>query len=105
MCSCARLPKSKPSVSELILHLGRTLPKNFALDSGELRENGLVLRVSVRGSDGEAPGYASAFVEQLKADSLLSERFEPAEMTSIALNPGSGKWSAEIDNRLKGAKK
>jgi ABC-type sugar transport system ATPase subunit len=97
--------KSKPSVPELILHIGRTLPKNIALDTVELRDGGLVLRVSVKGSDETAPGYATDFVAQLKADKVLSERFEAAEMTSIALNPSSGKWVAEIDNKLKGAKK
>ncbi len=97
--------KSKPSVSEMILHLGRTLPKNIALDTVELRDNGLVVRISVRGSDEAAPGLATAYVDQLKADKFLTQRFEPAEMTSIALNPATAKWAAEIDNRLKGTKK
>jgi len=96
--------KSKPSVSELILHLGRTLPENIALDSVTLAETGLVLRLSVRGGDA-GPGYANAYLEQLKTDTKLAERFEAAEMTTITINPTTGRWSAEINNRLKGAKK
>jgi len=96
--------KSKPRVSELIVHLGRTLPDNIALDSMILSENGLVLRLSVRGGDA-GPGYANAYLEQLKSDQLLADRFEPAEMTTITINPTSGRWAAEINHRLKGAKK
>ena len=96
--------KSKPSVSALIIHLGRTLPANVALDSVILSDVGLVLRISVRGGDA-GPGYANAYLEQLKADKVLTERFDPAEMTTITINPTIGRWSAEINHRLKGAKK
>jgi hypothetical protein len=96
--------KSKPSISRLIIHLGRTLPPNIALDSVILADNGLVIRISVRGGDA-GPGYANAYLEQLKVDKVLTERFEPAEMTTITINPTTGRWSAEINHRLKGAKK
>lgn len=97
--------KSKPIVSGLIFHLGRTLPVNIAVDSLDLRETGLVLRLSVRGTRDAGAGYATAYLEQLKADKLLAERFEQAEMTSIAPNPATGRLAVELSLRLKGAKK
>jgi hypothetical protein len=96
--------KSKPSVSLLIIHLGRTLPPNIAIDSVILADNGLVLRISVKGGDA-GPGFANAYLEQLKVDKVLTERFDPAEMTTITINPTTGRWSAEINHRLKGTKK
>ncbi|MBL9212923.1 MAG: hypothetical protein JNL92_20855, partial [Opitutaceae bacterium] len=41
--------RSKPMVSAWLLRLAQTLPKDIALDTFELRENGLTLRMSVRG--------------------------------------------------------
>src|ERR1017187_3987840 len=52
--------KSKPLVSELIVRLAQTLPANIALDSFELRETGLALRLTVRGAPDAATGYATA---------------------------------------------
>src|SRR6185369_10352596 len=40
--------KSKPLVSELLMRLGQTLPNNIAIDSFDLRDNGLALRLTVR---------------------------------------------------------
>jgi hypothetical protein len=40
--------KSKPRVTDLVMHLGRTLPENIAFDSVDLRDSGLVLRLASR---------------------------------------------------------
>ena len=88
--------KSKPVVSSLLVHLGRTLPANIALDSFDLRDTGLVLRLSVRGTPDAAAGYATAYADQLKSDPQLIERFEPADMTSLSRNPATGRLAVEI---------
>jgi hypothetical protein len=97
--------KSKPLVSEFVVHLARTLPENIALDRMELSDSGLILRISVRGTPDVAIGHANAYVVQLQGDKMLTQRFEPAEMASATPNPASGKLAVEINNRMKGAKK
>lgn len=94
--------KSKPVVSDLMVHLGETLPPNIALDSFDLRDTGLVLRLSVRGTPDVAAGYATAYADQLKTDAHLLERFDPADMTSLSKNPSTGRLAVEILLRSKG---
>ena len=97
--------KSKPLVSELLLHIGETLPPAIAIDSIDLRETGIVLRFSVRGTPVTSAGYANNYVEQLKADPKLMERFGGAEMTSISQNPATGRMAVEVLVPAKAAKK
>jgi hypothetical protein len=97
--------KSKPLVSEYIIHLARTRPENIAFDRIEITENGLIMRLSVRGTPDVAIGHANSYVVQLQADKMLTQRYEPAEMTSATPNPTSGKLAVEINHRMKGAKK
>ncbi len=98
--------KSKPSAADLLIHLGQTLPSNIAFDSIDLRENGLVLRVTVRGTSSAAAGYSTNYLEQLKADKALSA-FDSAEfaITNSTRNASTGRLSVEMFLRLKGAKK
>jgi len=95
---------SKLIVSDLILHVGRTLPVNIAVDSIDLRDVALVLRLSVRGARDAAAGYATTYLDQLKADEKLAQWFELVEMTSISPNPATGRLAVELTLRLKGAK-
>ncbi|MEO5958356.1 MAG: hypothetical protein ABIZ49_10930 [Opitutaceae bacterium] len=98
--------KSKPLLSELILRLSETLPANIAIDQLDLRENGLAMRFSVRGTAQDASGLATAYSEQLKADKVLSARFEDVSFTSTPTrNPSTGRIVVEFFLRLKGAKK
>jgi hypothetical protein len=97
--------KSKARVTDLVLHLGRTLPENIAFDSVDLRETALVLRLSVKGEPDIALEHANKYLTQLQADKVLAQRFDPAEMTSASPNPATGKMAVEINNRLKGTKK
>lgn len=95
--------KSKPSVSALLVRLAQTLPKNVAMDSIELRDTGLTLRLSVRGDSAAASGYTTAYLEQLRADKELSQ-FEEAIYTSTPTrNPGTGKMVVEFLLRTKAA--
>ena len=42
--------KSRPVLSEIILRLAETLPPQTALDTIDLRDNGMMLRLAVRGT-------------------------------------------------------
>lgn len=94
--------KSKPTVSTLVLHLGETLPTNIAYDGLELRDNGLVLRLTVRGTSDAALGYTTNYLEQLRADKKLAA-FEEFSITTSTRNPATGRLSVELFFRIRGA--
>ncbi|MCX6953744.1 MAG: hypothetical protein NTV51_16455 [Verrucomicrobia bacterium] len=94
--------KSKPPVSDLIVHLGQTLPANIAFDGLDLRENGLVLRLTVRGASDAALGYATTYLDQLKADKELAA-FEDVSITTSTRNPTTGRLAVEMFLRLRPA--
>lgn len=100
--------KSKPLVSELVLRLARTLPANVAIDSIDLREAGVTLRLAVRGDAATASGYATAYLEQLRADKELAQFDEFAFTSTPMRNPATGRMAVEFYLRVKapaGAKK
>jgi hypothetical protein len=88
--------KSKPLVSALILRLADTLPKNIAIDSIDMRVDGLVLRLSVRGDSAAASGYATDYLEQLRADKELSHFDEFAFTSTPTRNPSTGRMAVEF---------
>jgi hypothetical protein len=92
--------KSKLIVSELLIHLGQTLPKNIALDRFDLRENGLTIGATVRGAPDQASGQATAYIEQLRADKELA-RFDTITPTSSDRNPTTGRITIEVFLHLK----
>jgi len=92
--------KSKQVVSDLILHLGQTLPANIAFDGLDLRDTGLVLRLTVRGTSDAALGYATGYLEQLRADKKLSV-FEEFSITTSTRNPTSGRLAVELFFKLR----
>jgi hypothetical protein len=93
--------KSKPLVSALILRLAQTLPKNIALDNIDLRDTGMTLRLSVKGDAAAASGYATAYLEQLRADKQL-DLFDQAAFTNTPTrNPATGKMAVEFLLRAK----
>lgn len=97
----ATFVKSKPLVSELVIRLARTLPNNIAIDSLDLRENGLTMRLAVRGDAAAASGYATAYLEQLRADKELSQ-FDEFTFTSTPMrNPATGRMAVEFHLRTK----
>lgn len=98
--------KAKPLVSDLFIHLAKTQPPNIAFDNIDLRENGMAIRLSVRGTPDTALGRVSAYLDQLKADATLLSRFEEFGFTGQpARNATTGRITAEFFLRLKGAKK
>lgn len=64
--------KTRPIVSDILLRLAETLPENIAFDEFDLRANGVALRMTVRGSPEAAAGYATAYLDQLRADEHLT---------------------------------
>src|SRR5690606_7866425 len=54
---------SRPLVSELVLHLGETLPDYVALDRFDLGVTHMNLRGTVRGAPDQASGRASTYLE------------------------------------------
>ncbi len=93
--------KSKPLVSVLLLRLGETLPPNVAYDNIDLRQDGLALRLSVRGDAVAASGYATQYLEQLKADKALAYFGEFVFTGTPARNPTTGRMAVEFFLRIK----
>lgn len=97
--------RSKPVVSDLLLHLGQTLPPNIALDSFDLRENALRLTGTIRGAPDLASGYATAYVDLLRADAFFAARAEDIAMTNLTRNVQSGRLNLELVLKLKSTDK
>ena len=99
--------KSKLVVSDLFIRLAQTLPNNLAIDSLDLRENGLAMRLTVRGAPDAATSYATAYLEQLRTDKEFA-RFDQAAsngfaITNVQRNTGTGRLNVEFFLSLKGA--
>lgn len=93
--------KSKTLISVLMLRLAETLPGNVAIDSLDLRDTGLTMRLAVRGDAAAASGYATAYLEQLRADNQLAQ-FDEFIFTSTPMrNPATGRMAVEFYLRLK----
>ena len=94
--------KSRLLVSDLIVHLGKTLPPNIAIDNFDLRDTGLSLRLTVRGAPEAAAGYATAYIDQLRADKELA-RFDDFAATGSSRNASTGRLAVEMFLHLRPA--
>lgn len=103
--------RSKPPVSEILMYIGETLPREVALDAYEQQVQGLTLRGTVRGAPDEATGYATAYLDQLRADKTLARNFGEIAFSGpgVARNPQTGRLSLQLFLKFgpstKGAKK
>jgi hypothetical protein len=97
--------KARPLLSDLLLQIGKTLPKNIALNSLDVHDNGLVMRGTVRGAPELASGEASNYVEQLRGDQAIKVLFDEVTLTSISRNGQTGRLSVELFLKFKKAKK
>ncbi|HVU26077.1 MAG TPA: hypothetical protein VHE13_18240 [Opitutus sp.] len=97
--------KSSPPVSRLLLQIAQTLPRNVALDLFDLGTTGLRLIGTVRGAPDQASGYASAYLDQLRADPVLAESFDEIELVNLKRNDNTGRLTVEFFLHLKGAAK
>lgn len=101
-----RFVKSKPVVSDLIIRLAQTLPENLALDNFDLREQGLAIRLTIKGAPDVASGRATAYLDRLRADPELTRLFDSLDYTSAPTrNTATGRINVEFYFRLKTAKK
>jgi hypothetical protein len=94
---------ARQTVSDLLIHLGQTLPKNIALDRFDLRDAELILGATVRGAPDQASGLATAYIEQLRADKTLANRFDDIKPANSSRNAQTGRISIEVSLHLKGA--
>jgi hypothetical protein len=94
----------RPVVSDLILTIAQTLPMNIALDGFDLRDTTLILRATVRGAPDLASGYASAYVDQLRADQDLAPKVDDVALTNLNRVPTTGRLAIEIVVKLKAVK-
>ncbi len=97
--------KSKPIFSDIILHLAETLPATIALDGLDFRDPVFALRATVRGTPDLASGYASNYLQQLKADPFFLGKFGEITLAGLNPNPQSGRLQLEMTFRLKQPKK
>jgi Tfp pilus assembly protein PilN len=96
--------KQRLVLSELLLHLGSTLPADLAMDTVEVRANGVNLRGTATGSPEEASGRALAYVELIKQDKYISGIFEDVSQ-DVRRDQGNVRLSFELFLRFKGAPK
>lgn len=97
--------KQRLVLSEFLLHLGSILPTDLAMDTVELRTNGVNLRGTAAGTPDEASGRTSAFVETLKQDAGFKAVFEDFALNRLDRAPGSERLTFELFLRFKGAPK
>jgi len=95
--------KARPELSPLLLRLGQTLPHNVAVDSFELTGVGVRLLVTVRGAPDQASGYASTYLDQLRADAELKATFDEITLVNLSRDRQTGRLSVEYYLKLKGA--
>lgn len=88
--------KSRPPMSDLLVHFAETLPENVAIDAFEIRGNGMALRLTVRGTPEAAAGYATTYLDQLRNDQKLTA-FDRTkfEFTNQARNTSTGRLAVE----------
>jgi hypothetical protein len=91
--------------SDFIIELGQSLPKNIALDSIDVQENGVTLHGIVRGTYDEASGQAQAYINQLQADPSLKQKFETIKMPNIDPDSKGNQLNFEISMKAKGGEK
>jgi hypothetical protein len=92
--------KSKPLVSDLFIRLAQTLPTNIAIDSLDLRDTGLALHLTVRGTAEAATAYANTYLEQLRADKQFA-RFDQVsldgfKLTNVQRNTSTGRLNVDF---------
>jgi hypothetical protein len=91
-------------LTELLLHLGSTLPAELAIDTVEVRANGMNLRGTATGSPEEASGRTLAYVELLKHDKYFMALFEDVSQ-DVRRDQGNVRLTFELFLRFKGAPK
>jgi hypothetical protein len=83
-------------LSNFIIELAQTLPKNIGLDYIEIFNGGVTLRGTVRGSPDEAFSAASAYIDQLRANPHIGPNFENISFPQNGLNRSAQAGQASL---------
>jgi len=98
-----RFVQPRVVLSQLLLHLGGSLPADLAVDAVETRETGVELRGVAAGTPDEASGRTSAYVEKLKQDKYFNGVFEDVALNRLERAAGTDRLTFDIFLRYKGA--
>lgn len=93
--------RTRLTLSDFVLRLGETLPANIAISTLELRDTGITLRAVVRGAPDRASGQATAFVDQLRKDSVYGALFSDVTPTNVNRDPNTGRLLIELVLKFK----
>jgi hypothetical protein len=109
IAEAAAFVKSPVVLLEFIARIGETMPKEIVIDFIEARmtdpkKSVVILRGRVAGSPDQASGIASAYVDQLKADSTLAAVFDPITLMRIDRNSEGTAMTFEVSLTVKAAK-
>src|SRR5690606_22303262 len=83
-------------VSDLVYHLGATLPSEVRIGAIEYRAAGVNLSGSVRGAPEQASGMVTNYLEQLRKDPVLKQLFGEIELTNMSRNAAEESISMEL---------
>ena len=87
--------------SDVLRRLADTLPRLTTLDSVAMDAKSVRLRGTITGPDRKAIDMATAYVSQLKLDSLFSSRLESVDLKSVDRVPEASRTVFEIEMKLK----
>lgn len=109
LAEAAQFVSAPFSLLEFVDRLGQTLPKEIVIDYVESRmvdpkKSNVVIRGRAAGSPDQASGIASAYVDQLRADTDLAKLFDPITLVRIDRNPDGTAMAFEVSLNLKAAK-
>jgi len=109
LAEAARFVSAPLNLLEFVDRLGQTMPKEIVIDFVEARmtdpkKSFVTVRGRAAGSPDQASGVASAYVDQLRADTMLSNLFDPITLTRIDRNTEGTHMAFEVSLNLKGAK-
>jgi hypothetical protein len=101
----AFLKGNRLPVSDFLIRVGNTLPKNIALTSINYRDQTVALRGVIAGSPDAASGIASAYEKQLREDSEFGQRFESVSLTNLSRDASTGQLTLELIMKLRSTTK
>jgi hypothetical protein len=100
--------KTPVAVSEFVVIIGQTLPKEISIDFSDIRvptdpkiAQSYVIRGVVAGTRDQAAGSASSYVEILRAHPRLGTVFNPITLDKLTPDVSSGFMSFEISLKVK----
>lgn len=82
--------------SDLIFHLGATLPPEVTLNAIEYRGTGVNLTGTVSGSPEKASGMVTTYLAQLRKDPVLNNLFPEIELTNMSRNTAAEMINMEL---------